>query len=55
MFLHISKALDKVWYEGFLYKLKPMGISGELYNHLGNYLSGRFQRVILNGHTLRGS
>ena len=29
-----------------------MGILGELYNLLGNYLSGRFQRVILNGQTL---
>ena len=28
-----------------------MGISGELYNFLGNYLSDRFQRVILNGQT----
>ena len=28
-----------------------MGISGKLYNLLGNYLSGRFQRVILNGQT----
>ena len=28
-----------------------MGISGELYNLLGNYLSGRFQRVILNRQT----
>ena len=28
-----------------------MGISGELYNLLVNYLSGRFQRVILNGQT----
>ena len=26
-----------------------MGISGELYNLLENYLSDRFQRVILNG------
>ena len=26
-----------------------MGISGELYNFLENCLSGRFQRVILNG------
>ena len=30
-----------------------MVISGELYNLLENYLSGRFQRVILNGqHSL---
>ena len=28
-----------------------MGISGELYNLLENYLSGRLQRVILNGQT----
>ena len=29
--------------------LKSMGISGELYNLLENYLSNRFQRVLLNG------
>ena len=28
-----------------------MGISGELYNLLANYLTGRFQRVLLNGQT----
>ena len=49
VFLNISKAFDKVWHEGLLYKLKSIGISGELYNLLENYLSGRFQRVILNG------
>ena len=49
VFLDISKAFDKVWLEGLLYKLKSMGISGELYNLLENYLSDRFQRVILNG------
>ena len=49
VFLDISKTFDKVWHEGLLYKLKSMGISGELYNLLENYLSDRFQRVILNG------
>ena len=49
VFLDISKAFDKVWHEGLLYKLKSMGISGELYNLLENYLSDRFQRVLLNG------
>ena len=29
-----------------------MVILGELYNLLGNYLSDRFQRVVLNGQTL---
>ena len=53
VFLDISKAFDKVWHEDLLYKLKSMRISGELYNLLENYLSGRFQRVILNGqHSL---
>ena len=32
-----------------LYKLKSMGIAGELYNLLENYLSNRFQQVLLNG------
>ena len=48
VFLDISKAFDKVWHKGLLYKLKSMGISGELYNLLENYLLGRFQRVVLN-------
>ena len=48
VFLDISKAFDQVWHKGLLYKFKSMGISGELYN-LENYLSGRFQRVVLNG------
>ena len=32
-----------------LYKLKSVGISGELYNLLETYLSNWFQRVLLNG------
>ena len=47
--LVISKAFDEVWHGGMLYKLKSMGISGELYNLLKNYLSSRFQKVLLNG------
>ena len=47
----MSKAFDKVWHEGLLYKLKSMGISRELYDLLQNYLSGRLQRLILNGQT----
>ena len=51
VFLDISKAFDKVWHEGLLYKLKSMGFSGELHNILQNYLSRRFQRFVLNGKT----
>ena len=34
VFLDISKTFDKVWHEGLLYKIKSIGISGELYNLL---------------------
>ena len=51
VFLDMSKVFDKVWHEGLLYKLKSMGISGQLYDLLENYLSGRLQKVILNGQT----
>ena len=47
VFLDMSKAFDKVWHN----KFKSTGISGKLYNPLENYLSGRLQRVILNGQT----
>ena len=49
--LDILKAFDKVWHKGLLYKLKSMGISGDLFNLLENYLSGRLQRDVLNGQT----
>ena len=51
VFLDISKAFDKVWHEGLLYKIKSMGISGELYSLLESYLSGELQGVVLNGQT----
>ena len=51
LFLDISKAFGKFWHRGLLYKRKSMGISSELYDLIEDYLSGRFQRVILNGQT----
>ena len=32
-----SVFLDKVWHKSLLYKLKTMGISGDLFNLLENY------------------
>ena len=49
VFLDISKAFDKVWHEGIIYKLKCNGISGNLLNFFENYLQNRYQRVVLNG------
>ena len=50
-FLDISKAFDKVWHEGLLYKLDTVGISGNLHKLFQNFLSDRFQRVVLNGQS----
>ena len=49
VFLDISKAFDKVWYEGLLLKLNQNGISGNLLKLLRDFLSYRKQRVVLNG------
>ena len=48
VFLDISKAFDKVWHEGFIFKLNYNGISGILLKFYDNYLSNRHQRVVLN-------
>ena len=50
-FLDISKAFDKVWHKGLLFKLKTYGAEGELLPSLEFYLSNREQRVVLNGQT----
>ena len=51
VFLDISKAFDKVWHEGLLFKLKQNGINGPLLRILENFLKERKQRVVLNGQT----
>ena len=48
-FLDISKAFDKVWHEGLVFKLKTYGVEGNLLKLLENYLTDRQQRVVLNG------
>ena len=49
VFLDMSKAFDKVWHDGLLYKLKNYGVEGDFYNILKNYLQNRKQKVVLNG------
>ena len=48
-FLDISKAFDKVWYEGLLFKLGSIGMSGNLLKLFWSFYSDRQQRVVLNG------
>ena len=47
----MSKAFDKVWHEGLIFKLKSMGICDALLDLIGSFLENRFQRVVLNGQT----
>ena len=51
IFCDISKAFDRVWHKGLIYKLKSAGLSGSLIDWLSNYLENRLQRVCLNNCT----
>ena len=48
IFLDISKAFDKEWHDGLIFKPHQNGISGEMINILEDFLSDRKQRVVLN-------
>ena len=48
IFFDISKAFDKVWHKGLIYKLKKVGIRGKLLKWLENYLANRIQKVVIN-------
>ena len=49
VFLDLSKAFDKVWHAGLLYKLQVMGINGKLLDVITSYLNNRQQYVSLSG------
>ena len=48
VFCDVSKAFDRVWHRGLLFKLRQYGITGNAIKWLAAYLEGRQQRVILN-------
>ncbi|MCH2389817.1 MAG: reverse transcriptase family protein [Nitrospinales bacterium] len=48
-FLDISRAFDRVWHEGIIFKLKQNGIEGEMITILSSFLEGRKQRVTIDG------
>ena len=49
IFLDISKAFDKVWHEGLIFKLKSNGASSKLLDLIKSFPSERYERVVLNG------
>ena len=51
VFLDISKAFDKVWHDGIIFKLQQNGVSGKLLMLFKNYLLDRKQRIIINGES----
>ena len=47
--LDISKAFDRVWHAGHLHKLKPYGISGQIFGLISSFLNNRQLQVVLEG------
>ena len=55
VFLDLSKAFDKVWHEGLLYKLKSNGINGNALQLIKSFLHKRCQRIVLKGQSQSSS
>lgn len=51
VFCDISKAFDRVWHKGLLYKLSRIGFSEQIIKWFSSYLSNRRQCVVLCGTT----
>ena len=49
VFLDITKALDRVWHKGLLFKLRQFDVKGSFHRWCESYLSNRKQRVVING------
>ena len=51
IFPDLSKAFDKVWHDGLMYKQKSFGIGirGKYYGLIDSFLNDIHQRVVLNG------
>ena len=47
VFGDVSKAFDRVWHKGLIFKLKQYGIEGELLKWISNYLDNRQQSVVI--------
>ena len=50
-FLDIFKTFDRVWHDGLIYKIKSFELSDTLLKLIENFLSNRYQRVVLNAQS----
>jgi hypothetical protein len=51
IFLDVCKAFDRVWHAGLLHKLRCLGIEGDFFEWLCDYLKGRKIRAVINGQS----
>ena len=51
VFCDVSKAFDRVWHRGLLYKLSCIGCSSLVVKWFSSYLSSWRQRVVINGES----
>ncbi len=49
VYLDFQKAFDKVPHSKLMFKIKELGIAGNVHNWIENWLSNRKQRVVING------
>ena len=54
VFLDLEKAFDLVWKDGILFKLQQLGLSGNIYKWISDFLSHRTIQVRI-GNTLSNS
>ena len=47
VFCDVSKAFDRVWHKGLIFKLKQHGVDGRLLNWINDYLTNRSQKVTI--------
>jgi hypothetical protein len=50
-FCDVSKAFDRVWHRGIIYKLRRAGVEGRLIRWFEAYLNNRTQKTVVNGKT----
>ncbi|MCG7877681.1 MAG: reverse transcriptase domain-containing protein [Candidatus Thiodiazotropha endolucinida] len=47
VFCDVSKAFDRVWHKGIIFKLRQLGIDGDILSWISDYLKDRRQRVLI--------